>query len=123
MEFSILIIGALACLFLAGPGEWSLDGRRQHSAARRAAGRARPPQSDRAGTTRKTMELASKVVLITGTRRIGGVVAAAVAKRGADVVLLYNRSKGRGRGGRGHGPGCRATGARASGGRGRCEGV
>ena len=41
MEFSILIIGALACLCLAGPGEWSLDGRRQHSAARRAAGRAR----------------------------------------------------------------------------------
>ena len=40
------------------------------------------------------MELASKVVLITGTRRIGGIVAAAVAKRGADVVLLYNRSKG-----------------------------
>ena len=41
MEFSIVIIGALACLFLTGPGEWSLDGRRQHSAARRAAGRAR----------------------------------------------------------------------------------
>ena len=40
------------------------------------------------------MELANKVVLITGTRRIGAVVAAAVAKRGADVVLLYNRSKG-----------------------------
>lgn len=41
MEFSILLIGGLACLFLAGPGEWSLDGRREHSAARRAAGRAR----------------------------------------------------------------------------------
>lgn len=41
MEFSIVIIGALFCLFLTGPGEWSLDGRREHSAARRAAGRAR----------------------------------------------------------------------------------
>ena len=41
MEYSILIIGALSCLFLTGPGEWSLDGRREHSAARRAAGRAR----------------------------------------------------------------------------------
>jgi putative oxidoreductase len=41
IEFSVLLIGALACLFLAGPGEWSLDGRRAHSAARRAAGRAR----------------------------------------------------------------------------------
>jgi len=41
IEFSILVIGCLVCLFLSGPGEWSLDGRRQHSAARRAAGRAR----------------------------------------------------------------------------------
>ena len=41
IEFSVLLIGALACLFLAGPGEWSLDGRRDHSRARRAAGRAR----------------------------------------------------------------------------------
>jgi putative oxidoreductase len=41
IEFSIVLIGGLASLFLTGPGEWSLDGRRQHSAARRAAGRAR----------------------------------------------------------------------------------
>lgn len=41
IEFSILLIGGLAGLFLTGPGEWSLDGRREHSAARRAAGRAR----------------------------------------------------------------------------------
>ena len=41
IEFSIVIIGALTCLFLTGAGEWSFDGRREHSAARRAAGRAR----------------------------------------------------------------------------------
>src|SRR5689334_20195938 len=40
------------------------------------------------------MELTNKVVLITGTKRIGAVVAAHVAKRGADVVLIYNRSRG-----------------------------
>ena len=50
--------------------------------------------TDSSRNPRQTMELASKVVLITGTRRIGAVVAAAVAKRGADVVLLYNRSRG-----------------------------
>ena len=41
IEFSVLLIGCLACLFLIGPGEWSFDGRRAHSAATRAAGRAR----------------------------------------------------------------------------------
>jgi NAD(P)-dependent dehydrogenase (short-subunit alcohol dehydrogenase family) len=40
------------------------------------------------------MELTNRVVLLTGARRIGAVVAATVAKRGADVVLAYNRSKG-----------------------------
>jgi NAD(P)-dependent dehydrogenase (short-subunit alcohol dehydrogenase family) len=40
------------------------------------------------------MELSGKVVLLTGARRIGAVVAASVSKRGADVVLAYNRSKG-----------------------------
>ncbi len=40
------------------------------------------------------MELTNKVVVLTGARRIGAVVAAAAAKRGADVVLAYNRSKG-----------------------------
>jgi NAD(P)-dependent dehydrogenase (short-subunit alcohol dehydrogenase family) len=39
------------------------------------------------------MELPDKVVLVTGARRIGAVVAAAVAKRGADVALAYNTSK------------------------------
>ena len=41
MEFSLLLIGGLACLSLAGAGEWSIDGVRAHSAASRAAGRAR----------------------------------------------------------------------------------
>ena len=39
------------------------------------------------------MELLSKVVLLTGARRVGAVVAAAVAGRGADVAIAYNRSK------------------------------
>ena len=39
------------------------------------------------------MDLSSKVVLVTGARRIGGVVAAAVAARGADVAIAYNRSR------------------------------
>jgi NAD(P)-dependent dehydrogenase (short-subunit alcohol dehydrogenase family) len=39
------------------------------------------------------MELTRKVVLITGGKRIGAAVAAAVAAQGADVVLTYNRSK------------------------------
>jgi NAD(P)-dependent dehydrogenase (short-subunit alcohol dehydrogenase family) len=38
------------------------------------------------------MDLRDKVVLITGAKRIGGVVAAAVAARGADVAVAYNRS-------------------------------
>jgi NAD(P)-dependent dehydrogenase (short-subunit alcohol dehydrogenase family) len=38
------------------------------------------------------MELTDRVVLITGTRRIGGVVAEAVARRGADVALVHRRS-------------------------------
>jgi putative oxidoreductase len=41
MEFSIVLMGMLACLILTGPGDFSLDGRRASSAARRAAGRAR----------------------------------------------------------------------------------
>lgn len=40
-EFATLMIGALACLALAGAGEWSFDGRRAASAESRAAGRAR----------------------------------------------------------------------------------
>lgn len=39
------------------------------------------------------MDLAGKAALITGTRRIGAVVAAALAAAGADVAIVYNRSK------------------------------
>ena len=39
------------------------------------------------------MELSGKVALITGARRIGAVVAAALAGKGADIALVYNRSK------------------------------
>jgi len=38
------------------------------------------------------MDLTGKVALLTGVKRIGGVVAAALAQRGADVALVYNRS-------------------------------
>lgn len=38
------------------------------------------------------MELAAKVVLLTGAKRIGADVAAAVAARGADVAILYRSS-------------------------------
>src|SRR5678815_3732396 len=39
------------------------------------------------------MDIKDKVALITGTRRIGSVVAVELARRGADVVLSYNRSR------------------------------
>lgn len=39
------------------------------------------------------MKLQDRVVLLTGARRIGTAVAAAVSARGADVVLTYNRSR------------------------------
>ena len=39
------------------------------------------------------MELTDKVVLITGGKRIGAVVATTLAKAGADVALVYNRSR------------------------------
>ena len=39
------------------------------------------------------MELNGKVVLITGGKRIGAVVATTLAKAGADVALVYNRSR------------------------------
>ena len=39
------------------------------------------------------MELAGRVALITGGRRIGAVVATELARRGADVALVYRRSR------------------------------
>lgn len=42
---------------------------------------------------RPHMELTDKVALITGARRIGGAVAAELARLGADVGLSYNRSQ------------------------------
>src|SRR6478735_1271453 len=39
------------------------------------------------------MTPSGKVALITGGKRIGAVVAAALAKAGADVALVYNRSR------------------------------
>jgi NAD(P)-dependent dehydrogenase (short-subunit alcohol dehydrogenase family) len=38
------------------------------------------------------MDLIGKVALLTGVRRIGGVVAETLAHAGADVALVYNRS-------------------------------
>ncbi len=40
------------------------------------------------------MDLTRKVALITGGKRIGAVVALALARAGADVALVYNRSRG-----------------------------
>jgi NAD(P)-dependent dehydrogenase (short-subunit alcohol dehydrogenase family) len=39
------------------------------------------------------MNLSGKVALITGAKRVGAVVAAALAERGADVALSYNHSE------------------------------
>jgi NAD(P)-dependent dehydrogenase (short-subunit alcohol dehydrogenase family) len=39
------------------------------------------------------VELASRAALVTGTRRIGGVVATELARAGADVALVYRRSR------------------------------
>jgi NAD(P)-dependent dehydrogenase (short-subunit alcohol dehydrogenase family) len=39
------------------------------------------------------MTLTDRVVLLTGARRVGAVVAEAVARRGADVAITYNRSR------------------------------
>jgi NAD(P)-dependent dehydrogenase (short-subunit alcohol dehydrogenase family) len=39
------------------------------------------------------MDLDSRVVLLTGAKRVGATVAAAVASRGADVGIAYNRSR------------------------------
>ena len=39
------------------------------------------------------MELTSRAALVTGTRRIGAVVATELARAGADVALVYRRSR------------------------------
>jgi NAD(P)-dependent dehydrogenase (short-subunit alcohol dehydrogenase family) len=39
------------------------------------------------------MDLSSRVALLTGARRVGAVVATALAERGADVAVAYNRSR------------------------------
>ena len=39
------------------------------------------------------MELAGRVSLVTGTRRIGAVVATALARAGSDVAVVYRRSR------------------------------
>ena len=44
-EQSVLLIGALVCLVVAGAGDWSIDGTRAKSAESRAAGRARLQRS------------------------------------------------------------------------------
>ena len=38
------------------------------------------------------MTLSSRVALVTGARRIGGIVALEIARRGADVAIVYRRS-------------------------------
>jgi len=39
------------------------------------------------------MDLTNKVVLLTGAKRIGAVVAESLARGGADIALVYNRSE------------------------------
>ena len=41
LEMSVMLVGALMCLALAGAGDWSIDGWRARVAAARASGRAR----------------------------------------------------------------------------------
>jgi len=41
VEISVMLVGALMCLALAGAGDWSIDGWRARVAAARASGRAR----------------------------------------------------------------------------------
>ena len=41
LEYAIVVAAGLVCLLLSGPGDWSVDGLRANTAARRAAGRAR----------------------------------------------------------------------------------
>ena len=45
------------------------------------------------GVLRNAMDLHDKVALVTGGKRIGAVVAMALARAGVDVALVYNRSR------------------------------
>src|SRR5215207_8655322 len=38
------------------------------------------------------MDLTGRVVLLTGVKRVGGVVAESLARAGADIALVHNRS-------------------------------
>ena len=62
------------------------------------------------------MDLVERVALITGGKRIGAVVAIELARRGADIALVYRESRIRSRGDRGRGSGTRPAGGHASGG-------
>jgi putative oxidoreductase len=41
VEFGVLVVAALVCLMLSGPGDWSIDGQRNRDAEARALGRQR----------------------------------------------------------------------------------
>src|SRR5689334_10252761 len=70
----------------------STDGRRGTGprAPQGAPGCEEPDQARRQKA--EAVDLNNRVVLITGAKRIGAVVAATVASRGADVTIAYNRS-------------------------------
>jgi 3-oxoacyl-[acyl-carrier protein] reductase len=55
--------------------------------------RSAPPFWKRIFRRRASVDITDKVALITGTRRIGSVVAVELARKGAHVVLGYNRSR------------------------------
>src|SRR5450432_1354714 len=65
------------------------------SVASRIAYASRKGLSGRSRGTDKlgAVDLTNKVALITGGRRIGAVVAMELARRGADVALVYRASK------------------------------
>src|SRR4029079_5000958 len=91
IEYSIVMGSMLLFLVLAGAGDYSIDGRRQRYSASRAAGRARLRRAEGRSTI-QVIDLKDRVVVLTGAKRIGAVVAAAAAARGAHVALAYNRS-------------------------------
>ena len=87
-----MLIAALLCLILTGPGAFSIDHRRARSAQSYAAGRARlrwklDAMHVRLGSQRH------RAAIITGGKRIGAAVAVALAQRGMHVALSFNRSR------------------------------